>query len=57
MDGNGRWGRKRKSQALDINGVTVKKIVQYALQNKIQILVSMFFQLKIGKDLRQIKFI
>jgi undecaprenyl diphosphate synthase len=41
MDGNGRWGKKKgKSRNFGhINGVnTVKKIVQYALQNKIPIL-------------------
>ena len=41
MDGNGRWGKKKgKTRNFGhINGVnTVKKIVQYSLQNKIPIL-------------------
>ena len=56
MDGNGRWGlKKKKVEITDIlEGVkTVQKIVEASILLKYQLFHFMFFQQKIGKDLKQ----
>ena len=54
MDGNGRWGlKKKKSRNLGHKeGVkTVEKIINASIKKKIKYLTLLHFQQKIGKDL------
>ena len=60
MDGNGRWGLKKKKSRNYGHAIGIKnveKIIYEAISNKIQHLTLYTFQLKIGKDKKEITFL